>query len=264
MPVLGIVSCEILELEFAWYMSQDPDLYRVSVIDTLHAQRFVSRLRETGMGVIDILDSTDSFIPDGENRFEVLISFLDIGLHSNLSVLLRGIREAAADLEPFSHALMLGYGLCGNALASPADILPDIDIPLFFPMDEDHPADDCIGMFIGGREAYYREQCRIAGTYFMTPGWTVHWPRLFEKEFGSMSQEMAKRVFADYSRTLLIRTPVMKEDEMTRRTEDFNRLFDCTPEICTGSMTLMDRQWKLARDHVLSIDDSVVPPSVTD
>ena len=39
---------------------------------------------------------------------------------------------------------------------------------------------------IGGRECYYKEQCKVAGTFFMIPGWTYHWKRMFEQEFGNM------------------------------------------------------------------------------
>lgn len=31
--------------------------------------------------------------------------------------------------------------------------------------------------------------------FFMTPGWTTHWKRMFEQEFGNMSLEIAKRLF---------------------------------------------------------------------
>jgi len=48
---------------------------------------------------------------------------------------------------------------------------------------------------IGGRECYYREQCKVAVTFFMTPDWTYHWKRMFEQEFGNMSLETAKRLF---------------------------------------------------------------------
>ncbi len=68
-------------------------------------------------------------------------------------------------------------------------------------MDTDHPVDDCVGLLIGGRNTYYGEQCKEPGTFFMLPGWTHHWDRMFEAEFGSMSVDMAKRLFKDYKRS---------------------------------------------------------------
>ena len=47
-------------------------------------------------------------------------------------------------------AIVLGYGLCGNALQKPEELLVDAGVPIFIPMDQDHPVDDCVGLIIGG------------------------------------------------------------------------------------------------------------------
>ena len=69
------------------------------------------------------------------------------------------------EFGPHVDALVLGYGLCGNALEKPEKLLSEAGVPVFIPMDEDHPVDDCIGLLIGGRECYYKEQCKVAGPF---------------------------------------------------------------------------------------------------
>jgi hypothetical protein len=147
-------------------------------------------------------------------------------------------------------ALMLGYGLCGNALENPGELLADAGVPVFIPMDEDHPVDDCIGLLIGGRERYYAEQCQVAGTFFMIPGWTYHWKRMFEQEFGNLSPEMAKRLFKHYERSLLISTPIMSLEEMKQNSKDFNVLFGLQTEVCKGTLGILHKTWDTAKKHL--------------
>jgi len=77
----------------------------------------------------------------------------------------------------------------------PEELLSEAGVPIFIPMDDDHPVDDCIGLLIGGRNCYYGEQRKIAGTSFMIPDWTYHWKRLFDQDFGNMSLDIVKRLF---------------------------------------------------------------------
>ena len=59
--------------------------------------------------------------------------------------------------------LMLGYGRCGGALDDPEALL-DVDVPVFIPGGAACPVDDCVGMLMGGRNAYAAEQRRVPGT----------------------------------------------------------------------------------------------------
>ncbi len=114
-------------------------------------------------------------------------------------------------------------------------------------MDEDHPVDDCVGLLIGGRECYYEEQCKIAGTFFMIPGWTHHWRRMVEQEFGSQDLDMLKRLFKDYERSLVIPTPIMSEGEMKAHTEAFNKLFGLRSEVRQGTLKILHEAWHSAK-----------------
>jgi hypothetical protein len=149
-------------------------------------------------------------------------------------------------------ALVLGYGLCGNALDKPHELLADADVPIFMPMDQDHPVDDCVGLIIGGRERYYREQCRVAGTFFMIPGWTRHWKRLLKKEYGKFDVAFTKRIFgmSNYERSLLIPNPALPVEEMRQNIAEFNRCFGFRTDLLEGSLELLDNTWRSAKQYL--------------
>lgn len=251
MPVLGIVTCEILELEFAYILALDKTISRITILENEHSQRLIQVLASKGVQHIDLIENIDSFKPFQEKTVEILIQLLDIGLHTSKKMLQTGLTQTTLKLDPHVDVLLLGYGLCGNALEDPEVLFSRLSVPFFLPWDGTHPVDDCVGLFIGGREAYYSQQCKNAGTYFMTPGWTVHWKKIFDKEFGSPSVEMAQRIFSDYNRTLLVQTPVMDGDELKANTHEFNTLFGCSPEICTGSMDMLTKAYDKAKHFLL-------------
>ncbi|MBL7178114.1 MAG: DUF1638 domain-containing protein, partial [Desulfobacteraceae bacterium] len=162
-----------------------------------------------------------------------------------------GLVKAAKEMGRYVDAIILGYGLCGNALQKPDELLADASVPIFIPMDEDHPVDDCVGLLIGGRDCYYAEQCEVSGTFFMIPGWTHHWRRIFDREFGNVSVDMAKRLFEHYERSLLIPTPVMGKEEMRNNIEEFNQLFGFRTEIRQGTMDILDKTWQSIKDYLV-------------
>ena len=247
MSTLGILTCEILELEFAELLGNDPELGRITVLEDERSARLLEFLGSMGANQLHRITNLQAFTPGSQNGIEVLIQVLELALHNRRRTLQQGLIEAASNLGPHVDALMLGYGLCGNALEKPDELLSGAGVPIFIPMDEDHPVDDCVGLLIGGRECYYEEQCKIAGTFFMIPGWTYHWRRMVEQEFGSKDLEMLKRIFKDYERSLVIPTPMMSEGEMAANTEAFNKLFNLRSEVRDGTLKILYEAWHSAK-----------------
>jgi hypothetical protein len=250
MAVIGVLTCEILELEFANLLGTDTDVCRISVLDDKRSVRLTAALEFMGTPNIHRISDIKAFSSTLENHTEVLIRVLELGLHNRKQTLQEGLINAALEFGPYVDALVLGYGLCGNALEKPGELLSEAGVPVFIPMDEDHPVDDCIGLLIGGRECYYKEQCKVAGTFFMIPGWTYHWKRMFEREFGNMSLDIAKRLFQHYERSLLISTPIMPLEEMRQNSEPFNERFGFRTEVCQGSLGLLQKTWQSAKAFV--------------
>lgn len=250
MAVLGLISCEILELEFAHLLASDSAVGPVTVLENGHSGRLVSRLESLGRSDVDRVSSLRQFESDGGGQPEVLLQILELGLHIWPKKLREALIEAAEEMAPYVDALMLGYGLCGNAVENPHRLLEKIGVPVFVPMDQDHPVDDCVGLLIGGRERYYAEQCRIAGTFFVTPGWAHNWRRLLDREMGGVSLEIARRMFEHYERTLLISNPVMSDHEMQSAIQDFVDMFGFRIEACQGTMRLIESTWQQAKSFL--------------
>ena len=250
MSVLGIVICEILELEFAHLLKHDSELSRVTILEDSQSKRLIETLESNGMENLKRIPRVNEFTQDLKGQLEVLVYVLELGLHNRKRSLQEGLQKAVLALSPHVDALLLGYGLCGNALEKPDELLSDAGVQIFIPMDEDHPVDDCIGLLIGGRDCYYAEQSEVAGTFFMIPGWTHHWRRIFDREFGNISIDMAKRLFEHYERSLIIPTPVMSKEEMMENVEEFNNLFEFRCEEREGTTRILDKTWKEAKEHI--------------
>jgi len=254
MPTVGILTCEILELEFARLLATDKEVSRITVLEDERSANLIAALGSIKKDNFTRIPHLKAFTPAGGISLEVLVAVLELALHNRKQTLQQGLIEAAVSMGPHVDALVLGYGLCGNALEKPEELLSDAGVPIFIPMDEDHPVDDCIGLLIGGRERYYEEQCEVAGTFFMIPGWTYHWKRMFEQEFGNLSQEMAKRLFKNYERSLLISTPIMSLEDMQQNSKAFNALFGLRTDVCTGTLSILQKTWDTAKEYLNSKD----------
>jgi hypothetical protein len=254
MATLGILTCEILELEFAYLLNSDKDIDRITVLENSRSVRMLDELESGKTQNLHRITDIESFAPDPENRLEVLVQVLELGLHNRKNLLQEGLAETARELGSRMDALLLGYGLCGNALEKPDELFSDAGVPIFIPMDEDHPVDDCVGLIIGGRQNYYEEQCKVAGTFFMRPGWTTHWKRMLEQECGNLSVDMARRLFKDYERSLLISTSIMSLENMKQNSKAFNKLFGLRTEVCKGTLSILQNTWSTAKNHLNSIN----------
>ena len=255
MPVLGILTCEILELEFANLLNSDKDIDRITILENSQSVRMIEALEVAETQNINRITDLGSFAPDPGNGLEIMVQVLELGLHNRKQLLQQGLADAAREMGRRVEALLLGYGLCGNALEKPDELLSDAGVPIFIPMDEDHPVDDCVGLVIGGRQRYYEEQCKVAGTFFMIPGWTCHWRRMFEKDFGNLSVDMAQRLFKDYERSLLISTPIMSLEEMKQNSKAFNEMFSLRSDVCKGTHSILQKTWDTAKEYLKSNDD---------
>jgi hypothetical protein len=245
--VLGVLSCEILELEFAHLLRSDPEVSRITVVNDERSTRLTDALELGEANELRRIPRLNEFSPSSTDGLEVLIRVLELGLHIWPMKLQEALLEAAHETAPHVDALLLGYGLCGNALQKPQELLSGLGVPAFIPMDEDHPVDDCVGLLIGGRERYCAELCKVAGTFFITPGWSYHWRRMFDQEFGGMSLDLAKRMFEHYERTLLISNPIMTEDRMAGYVGEFNEMFGFRSECCDGTLDILTDTWKAAK-----------------
>lgn len=243
MTILGLITCQVLELEIAHLLTGDPRISEVTVLETAESRRLIQRLENGGKISPHCIPHLSSFRPEPSSSLTVLVRVLPLGLHRNRQTLQRALRKAAREISRYADGLLLGYGRCGSALDDPSALL-DLDIPVSFPRDASGaPVEDCIGLLLGSRAIYTAEQRRIPGTFFMTPGWTSHWKSLLA---GGAGTPALKQVFAGYERILLVSAPVLSITEMQRRAAPFAERLDLSWDIREGTLSLLQAAWESA------------------
>jgi len=251
MPVLGLICCQVLEMEFAHLLANDPSVAHVVALNTGFSGGFSTTFHHLRGEPPEVVSDLLNCGADTPEQLTVVVNVLEVGLHTVLKALQKGVVEAALDMAPYVDLLLLGYGLCGNALAHVSELLTSIDTPVLLPMDEDHPIDDCIGLLIGGRENYYAEQCKCGGTMFMTAGWANHWKAIMHKLYGGrFSPALAKRVMANYERVLCLSTTVAADLEFAEGVREFSELFGLRTEVRDGTLRILESTWQDAKTKV--------------
>jgi hypothetical protein len=256
MGVLGVISCQSLELELAYLMVNDPDVASVTVMKDHYSDGIVEGLERYGGPAPRLIWYIGEHLPSPTNGLDVVARVMKIGLHAVIKDLRDGVVGAVKEMEPYVDAILLGYGLCGNAMDHPDELFSSVRAPVFLPMDEDHPVDDCVGLIIGGRKNYYEEQCKCAGTMFMNAGFARHWESLGMNITGPMGSSshpaIMKRLMANYKRTLLLPTPVMSEEEMASSIRAFNETYGLYSEVRPGTLEILNRTWRAAKERALA------------
>lgn len=249
MGIVGVITCEILEREFAHMLAMDADLEKVVVLEDSHSAGLLEELQTRTCRNLQRIPHIRSFRPDPEAHLEVVVRVLEVALHRSRKKLQRALMSAAHELDGHVDAFFLGYGLCGNALENVSELL-DVSVPVFVPMDHDHPVDDCVGLLMGGRDCYYAEQCNVPGTVFMIPGFTNHLDRIVRENPRDTDHRGLKRMFAGYERSLLVVTPAMGEEEMQRNAEEFNALLGLRTEVRQGTLKILDETWRTVKAYL--------------
>lgn len=255
MTTLGIVTCQILELEFAHVLSNDPDIREIRVEANPFSMDLIETLERDGSKRVCKVLPEETSETDETIGLVALIRVMEVGLHSNIQNLRREVLAAVKELAPFVDAVLLGYGLCGNALNNAADLFGDIPVPVMLPTQNEEPVDDCVGLIIGGRENYYEEQRRCAGTMFMNAGFSRHWENILSMDIPPnlmhKKDKILERIWGNYERSLLLPTPVLDESALRKNTKKFVERFGLKTEIRPGTLSLLENAWKKVKKFAI-------------
>jgi len=170
----------------------------------------------------------------------VEVDYLDQDLHRSPEKLKKTLRDYLDGVDPGYDTIVLGYGLCSNALdgitAPPAGLI----IPR---------AHDCITLFLGARDRYDRAFHDQPGTYYLTPGWL----ELNRDPLGIVETDYAERVgyeeglacmreeLAHYPRFALIDTGARPLESLMTRAEENARVFEKDLVIMSGDPAFFQR-----------------------
>ncbi|NLX48233.1 MAG: DUF1638 domain-containing protein [Euryarchaeota archaeon] len=229
---LAIIGCPVLEDEITYLMAKDRGLKDIFVVEDEHSEKLIIKLRLKGVNITPINEEDMLRLPESEGR-SVLIWMKSMGLHEEPKDLGKEVARSAKLLDGHCSAILLFYGLCGNAFKDMNLLFEDVRTPVLILTDESGQiVDDCIAVPLGGTDGYLRLLRRYAGVFYMTPAWADNWELLINKmeiargtEMGNY--DMLKMLFdmAGYDRVLLIDTGLGDRDVLWSKTHEFSEAF---------------------------------------
>lgn len=179
-----------------------------------------------------VIEEMQPFLPPA-----ITVEVLDFGLHlvpgELKQMLQRSIDMTAASIQ----AIVLGYGLCAMAVVGLAAREQALIIPRM---------DDCIGIFLGSREAYQQQTAREPGTYYLTKGWIEvndtpleEYRRLEERYGAERASRMMSLMLKNYTRIAYIDTGLQDQDRYRAYAQEVAQHFDLKYEEIPGSNSLV-------------------------
>jgi hypothetical protein len=129
---------------------------------------------------------------------------LDFGLHTDPKSLKIALQNAIDSSAPDIGTILLGYGLCSQAVVglrsgSRTFIIPRVD--------------DCIAIFLGSAAEYQKQYRSVPGTYYLTKGWIESGNTPFSeydilvKHYGEqIAKRIINQIFKNYTRLAFIAT----------------------------------------------------------
>jgi hypothetical protein len=129
---------------------------------------------------------------------------LDFGLHTNPKSLKRALQNAIDSSPTDIETILLGYGLCSQAVVGLRSGSRTLIIPR---------VDDCIAIFLGSAVEYQRQYRSAPGTYYLTKGWIEFGDTPFSeydillKRYGEqIAQRIINQILKNYTRLAFIST----------------------------------------------------------
>jgi len=163
----------------------------------------------------------------------------EFGLHVNPDKLRRTLQEAIDSVSGQYETIILGYGLCSQAMIG----LRANGCTLVVPR-----VDDCIAIFLGSRSAYLNQAEQEPGTYYLTKGWIEVGDTPFS-EYDRVAQrfgkERAERLYqlmlANYKRLALINTGQYELERFREYAQRTAERFNLRYEELPGSDSLVKK-----------------------
>lgn len=182
---------------------------------------------------------------------------LDFGLHVNPHRLRETLQAAIDTSSSESDTLLLGYGLCSQAVIG----LHATDCTLVVPK-----VDDCIAIFLGSLGAYRQQSRSEPGSYYLTKGWIevgdtpfAEYDRMLERYGREKADRIIRIMLANYKRVALINTGQYDLDYYREYTQGIAGRFHLRYDEVPGSPALVEKMLSGNWDS----DFVVVPPGGT-
>ncbi len=163
----------------------------------------------------------------------------DFGLHVHPEKLRATLQEAVNAVSEDVDTIILGYGLCSNAVIGLRSERCTLVVPR---------VDDCISIFLGSCDAYRQQSQAEPGTYYLTKGWIevgdtpfTEYERMAARYGEARAQRMIKSMLTNYTRLALINTGKYELDHYRDYARSTAEQFGLRYEEIEGSSALVQQ-----------------------
>jgi hypothetical protein len=163
---------------------------------------------------------------------------LEAQLHVNPERLKEALRTAVAEADRPGATIVLGYGLCSNAVLGLKTEHATLVVPR---------VDDCIAMLLGSNEAFAAQSEKACGTYYLAKAYLEECDtilsehsKLIEKRGLERAEQMMRLLLAHYTRVVLIDTGRYDLGPYRARVAEFAERFDLAVEDVPGTTRILD------------------------
>ena len=181
-----------------------------------------------------VIEEMLPFIPPRMN-YEVL----DFGLHTNPKSLKKALQNAINSSAPDIETILLGYGLCSQAVVGLMSGSRTLIIPRL---------DDCIAIFLGSAAEYQNQYRSEPGTYYLTKGWIESSETPFSeydilvKRYGEqIAQRIINQILKNYTRLVFISTGNNKLEYYREHARSMAERFNLRYEEIQGSDVIIKK-----------------------
>ncbi len=163
----------------------------------------------------------------------------DFGLHVNPDRLRRSLQEAIDAIGDQYDTIILGYGLCSQAVIGIKSTYSTLVVPR---------VDDCITIFLGSRSEYQNQSRAEPGTYYLTKGWIEvgdspfsEYDRMVQRDGRARAERIIKIMLANYKRLALINTGQYELEHYREYSQRMAERFGLRYEEIEGSNALVKK-----------------------
>jgi hypothetical protein len=163
---------------------------------------------------------------------------LEAHLHVRPDSLKVALREAVAELDEPGATIVLGYGLCSNAVLGLKTEHATLVVPR---------VDDCIAMLLGSNEAFSREAEKERGSYYLARAYldecstiVSEHEAMVEKYGQERAERMMRLVLKHYKRLVLVDTGRYDLEPLRERVGAVARIYDLAVEEVEGTTRILD------------------------
>ena len=165
-------------------------------------------------------------------------STLEAQLHLSPDRLREALRAVVSDADKPGATIVLGYGLCSNAVVGLKTEHATLVVPR---------VDDCIAMMLGSNEAFAEQSQKALGTYYVAKAYMDECATIFsehdqlvEKRGVERAEHLMRLLLKHYTRVVLIDTGRHDLDPYRARIAEFAERFDLAVEDVPGTTRILD------------------------